>query len=293
MDAMPQAPQDNPQPDAATVAETPAAAELAAGDAGQSASPQDDAHAFEQGFAGVTGEALDEPQPPTQEELDAELVERLGLTGVRERLEELDKLKERDAKVFGHLGNLKQQLEEFRTRLPQGAPQSAFEVTDEDFAELQTDYPDLAAAMKNVLNRAFSRGVPPADAGVPEQPGAVSPAAPPAVSRTSDAVAMAQDELTVRHEDWREVAASPEFQAWKATLSPARREIAEGSWSVQAVSTLLDEFKAHQAQAQQQKQARQSRLEAAVTPRGRTQATPAQTQEDAFRAGFERVMHPK
>lgn len=95
-----------------------------------------------------------------------------------------------------------------------------------------------------------------------------------------------QDELTMRHEDWREIAESDDYRAWKESLSPAKRKIADESWSVQAVAAVLDEYKA--SRAPKPTQNRQERLEAAVTPRGK-QTTPAQTNEDAFAAGFQSV----
>jgi len=106
---------------------------------------------------------------------------------------------------------------------------------------------------------------------------------------------LAIDQVADVHPDWNEVRQTPEFTAWKATLSAADQDQFFGSWNPRHVIKALDTFKAYQkakapappAPAPGANSAdRKSRMTAAVTPRGT--GAPARTapDEDEFDAGF-------
>ena len=95
--------------------------------------------------------------------------------------------------------------------------------------------------------------------------------------------------LSVMHPDWKSIPSTPEFAQWKGTLAPDELQVVNDSWDALSVGDALTKFKAWKAQTVQAKQQRQSRLEAAVTPRGTRQPTPSMTEQDAFLAGFKSV----
>lgn len=245
----------------------------------QEQAPAQDARDFERGFAQVAGTEV-EPEPKPEEISDAmlaKLTEKLGIEGLREKIAEVETLKARDSKVFGSLGALKQRLD-----VLQSAGQQAKSLSEDDFEELKAEYPEFAPMLVAGLNRALGgRAVA---ANPPQQEPAQEQARP--TGPDTALVRNMQDELTMRHEDWRDVVQSPGYAAWKGSLSPARQQIADNSWSVGAVAALLDDYKAALAAP---KKTRQERLEAAIAPKGAAQPTPAQTAEDAFVAGFNSV----
>ncbi len=64
-------------------------------------------------------------------------------------------LKQQLSKAFGTMGNMQQLINQVRSQTPAGA---VVEITDEDFAELKEDFPELAghtrAALERILKRA-------------------------------------------------------------------------------------------------------------------------------------------
>ena len=99
------------------------------------------------------------------------------------------------------------------------------------------------------------------------------------------------EQVADEHPDWAEVAATPEFQAWKATQSAADQARLNNSWSPGFIVKSLTAFKASKAKpaprvpADDSHSTRRSLIDAAVTPRG-TGGNPAATTEDDFDAGF-------
>ena len=98
------------------------------------------------------------------------------------------------------------------------------------------------------------------------------------------------EQVSDEHPDWATVAASPEFNAWKATQSAADRDRLDNSWSPGFIVKSLTAFKAAKAApprapADDSQSTRRSLIDAAVTPRG-TGGTPAANHEDEFDAGF-------
>lgn len=242
----------------------------------QAAAPADEADAaFEQGFDSARGiEAEPEPETPriagyTEDEL-------------RELLEdakEVRKLREREAKVFGTLGSLKQAVDQLRQQAP--AAPAAVAITGQ-LKRLSAEYPEMAEMLTEDLKDALGSGSARVDTTSVER---VVGERLEQTSRTYE-----QKLLSVMHPDWRNVATSQEFAQWKGTLPPDELQVAESSWDALSVSEVLTKFKQWQRDATQSKQTRQARLEAAVAPKSnRAMPTGGATDEDAFVAGFKRA----
>ena len=234
---------------------------------------QEEARAFEQGFADDGQDvARQEPAkaPEPSEDVINAIAAKLGVEDIKQRLSLVDELKGRESKVFGSLGAMRQKID----ALQRGG---ARQLSHDDFAELNAEYPDFAPLLVAGLNRALA-GQPAVSQEV-QPPEQQQPSAP---VRTVDDVALAQEELAISHGDWKDVVQTEGFQKWKTSLSPQRQKVLDNSWNVAVLSRVLDEYKATLAP----KKARQERLEAAITPRGVQRSTPAQTIEDAFLAGF-------
>lgn len=253
----------------------PQEAQVSAEQQAQHDQAQEEARAFEQGFADGDEPAGQEPQQdsasqePSEDIINA-VAAKLGIDDLKQRLSLVDELKGRESKVFGSLGAMRQKID----ALQRGGVR---QLSHDDFAELNAEYPDFAPLLVAGLNRALA-GRPAAEQEV-RQPEPQRPSAP---VRTVDDVALAQEELAISHGDWKEVVQTEGFQKWKAALSPQRQKVLDNSWNVAVLSRVLDEYKATLAP----KKARQERLEAAITPRGVQRSTPAQTIEEAFLAGF-------
>lgn len=240
------------------------------------AEPSDDA-AFQAGFdtARTGGEPEPEPEPPkliagfTEEEVK-NLLQKAG---------EVDRLKERESKVFGSLGALRQAVDALKA---QPSPQAAAPV---NFAlkRLSQEYPEMAESLMEDLKESLG-GV----GGQSFDPTAVDRIVSEKLESTSKNYELKL--LSVMHPDWKTIPASPEFTQWKGTLAPDELQIVEDSWDAIAVGDTLSKFKAWKTQTSQAKQNRQSRLEAAATPtRGARTPTPSLTENDAFVAGWKSV----
>ena len=106
--------------------------------------PDDDA-AFLAGFNGEeTAPADPEPEPPPT---------MFGFTedqfkDLFAKAQEVDRLKEREAKVFGTLGSLKQTLDNLR----QQQPQATAKVTKESLKRLSAEFPEMAEMLADDLS---------------------------------------------------------------------------------------------------------------------------------------------
>lgn len=238
----------------------------------QEAAPPSDA-AFEEGFAAVNAsDAVPDPEPPkhfgkyTEAEMQA-LLEQAG---------EVGKMREREAKVFGTLGSLKQAIDQLRAQpQPQAAPR-----LNAQLKRLSAEFPEMAAMLQEDLSEAL--------AGAPAPPSQdVERMLDERLDRSSRYYETKL--LSVMHPDWRTLPAHPEFLQWKGTLAPDELQVVHDSWDAIAVGQTLEKFKAWRAQVHKTKLSRQSRLESAMTPKGTRQMAPSTTDEDAFVAGFKSV----
>lgn len=238
----------------------------------QAVAPAEDSAdaAFEMGFDAARHGAEPEPEPEPPKLIagytEDELRERLA------KADEVDRLREQQSKLFGKMGAFQQSLEAVKSARPQQANIA--------LTRLAQEYPELAQTLADDLRESLVGGSA-ADAQAVEK----------IVSEKLEGVGKTYETklLSVMHPDWRSIPSMPEFAQWKGTLSPDELRVVDDSWDALSVGEALSKFKSWKAQTIQAKQQRQSRLEAAVTPRGTRQPTPSLTEQDAFEAGFKSV----
>jgi hypothetical protein len=229
---------------------------------------------FLAGFDAARGiESEPEPELPklfagyTEDQVRA-LLEKAG---------EVDKLKERESKVFGTLGALRQAVDALKAQ-PQ---QQAAAPVNIALKRLSQEYPEMAASLMEDLKESQFGGGSQFDPSVVDR----------AIGEKLESVTKTYELklLSMMHKDWRTIPQSPEFAQWKGGLPPDELQVVNDSWDAISVGESLTKFKAWKETNTQAKQQRQSRLEAAVTPRGTRKPTPSMTEEDAFIAGFKSV----
>lgn len=236
------------------------------------AAPSDDDAAFAQGFDAARGV---EPEPQPEPVRIAGYTEE-ELRDLLEKAKEVDKLREREAKVFGTLGSLKQSLDQ----LKQQPPAAAQVAISGGLKRLSSEFPEMAELLQEDLKEALVSGAAAPTESVEQL-----------VNERLDSVSKTYEQklLSVLHPDWRGIYADEAFAQWKGTLSPDELQVVEDSWDAISVGDALTKFKAWRDQAAQAKQTRQTRLEAAVTPKGGRAMPSVATDDDAFVAGFKRA----
>lgn len=246
----------------------------------QAAAPaeQSDDAAFQSGFDTARGNEPElEPEEPkrfagyTEDEL------RVLLS----KVEEVDKLKERESKVFGALGGLKRSIEEIRNQPKQAQPAAALDLKGK-LNRLSAEFPEMAALLTDDLAEALQQ-----PSGVGVDPEAFGRAVDAKFDNVSKGYELKL--LTVMHRDWKQVVQEPAFEQWKATLPPDQLQVVNDSWDAISVGETLTAFKEWKNKTTQTKQNRQSRLESAIAPKGNPQMAPSLSDEDAFVKGFKSV----
>lgn len=251
----------------------------------QAAAPSDDDAAFERGFNDVEApapaeEPQPEPEPAAEPEPAPEPEFQLTPAQAKELYERSQKFEQQVSKAFGTIGALKQQIDQLKAQ----PTQAAFKLTADKLKRLHAEFPEMAAMLSEDLNEAMAatpavqtpaQNIPREDAEAKfnerlEQ-----------LSREKE-----QKILTVAHRDWPVVVQSPEFNAWKEKLPAEDREQLDNSWDAVFVADKISEFKDWKNKTVQTTQAKRTRLEAAITPRGNPQRPPAPSDDDAFVQGF-------
>lgn len=269
------------------------------------------AAAFEDGAPGTTQQPVvaTEAQPDTPAETPVEEVEYVQLpkkdyermmaaTAAAETMEA------QFNKVFGTIGNVKNELlQKLQASAPAGA---AVEITDDDFAELKEDFPELAghtrAALERILKRVGVKGT--GEATQTFDPKTLEPVVD---ARTH---ALQLEELDDMRPGWRDIVGDPKtkpedaakpFRVWLAAQPKEYQDKISNTQSAAITARAIDKFEADQKKAAEKPTAqsdpkpaspqtaiRKDRIEAAVAPRG-TGVAPAKkplTEEDHFQAGF-------
>lgn len=274
---------------------------------------QQEAEAFEAGFAEASGAEVPppaepqpqpepEPMPEPETEPEEGIIPEFGLTpsAIRARLakvDELDRMKQemhqlaqhRD-RQYGTIGELKQrvqQMQEGRTAQP------TVRLTSESLKRLRGEYPELAELLAQDLSEAVAVGNTPAPAGVdPQQIEQL------VAKRTAEVERRAQDQtmkqvqqllLARDHPDWKEVAGSAEFSLWKANLDPRERTMLENSWDSSVIGSALTAYKGWRGKQAEKMVSKRNRLERAIQPNGVASNSDTAGEVDAFLAGFNAV----
>lgn len=272
---------------------------------------------FDAGFAGQenpteTPDALDTPEvaettpaqaepaavePPAPEyvQITKEDLERLNASAAA--VEELRAtLTSQGDKTFGKIGGLERVIKELQQSTPAG---EAVELSEEDMAEFAQEYPELASLQRTVLNKALGkiklRGTGTAETFAPEQiDEMVAKRLDPALKEVDERVEhMVESRLLAKeHPDWKEIvdAGNPEsknpYRTWLATQPAEYQAQVNSATNSDLISSSITKFK-DAAKAAQAISQRQSRIEAAVTPKGAGgNAAPSNSDDDDFEAGF-------
>lgn len=274
------------------------ATEVAATEAAQpeqAAAPSQDDAAFEQGFNAAQGkevtapapvpEPAPEPAPEPEPEPAPPAEPEFTTAQIKELVEKVSAMQQRESKVFGTIGALKQQLDQFKAQ-PQPS-QAAIKLTAEKLKRLSAEFPEMAAMLSEDLNEALA-GAPAAPALDPQQlQQQVQQIIDGRLTETSRTYEMKL--LSLQHRDWQQVVQSPEFKTWKESLPEKDRTELDNSWEASFIGEKLTEFKDWKNKTVQTTQNRKARLEAAITPRGNPQSPPAPSAEDAFVSGFKQA----
>ena len=238
--------------------------------------------AFAAGFSGEEAKPIAEPEPDPEEQSIQDFLKEFE--ELKAKAAEIDKLKEREQRIYGTLGSLKQSIDQLRSQPRPSA--TAVQVTKEKFAKLGQMFPEMAELLAEDLNGVLTGvGATPADPSQFEQ--TFDSKLTERLQQSQQAMQQQFEAkvLTVMHPDWRQVVPSPEFQQWKQSLPEETRAELDTSWDAEFIGSKLNEFKDWKSKATQGQQAKQRRLEAAITPKGGAQA-PVPTVEDAFIQGF-------
>lgn len=170
---------------------------------------------------------------------------------------------------------------------PAGAPsqeqQAKAAVTSEKWEALKADFPEWAEAMEERLAAVQAIPTAPAQAEVAAQMRAELEAEfNQRLLQNSRAAMSAVVEM--RHEGWVKTVKSPEFQAWRATQSPEVNALGASENALDAIK-LLDLYK----EARKKTASAAARLKSAEAPKG-VPVTPAvESENDAFKAGFNKA----
>lgn len=203
------------------------------------------------------------------------------------------------AKLMGNAPNAdriaQQVIDRVRSETPAGL---SVEVTDEDFAELAADFPELAKSMRAALERTIKKaqikGTGPAEAA---QPVDVNAAVEQALMKREEAA------LAKAYPDWTEIVAKPKasgdvipadnpFRVWLSQQAPEYQKEINETNSYADIMAAITKFKTATASPSPKPDkaaARRALIADAVTPRADGSPPPLntpQSAEEAFGAGF-------
>lgn len=192
--------------------------------------------------------------------------------------------------AFGKIGGMQDLFNQLKAS---AAPGTAVTVSEEDFADLAAEYPELAKLQVKGMNALLSK----MKATGPGEQATPAPVAAPAIN-PEQVIQQAEQRIEQKlelkrfarkHPDWQAVVNGQEFKDW-ITKQPA--DVQKGyqeSWDSDVTIPILDGFKASQkatANSAPAVSTRQQRLSSAVPPRGTGGHAPKPTEDDDFLAGF-------
>ncbi len=264
--------------------------------------------AFGEGFKGESTETPTEPEPvieavaePVIEPVQEPVTPKLAQI-TEEQFADLLKMHGKMSKLdegFGTLGNLKQRIEQLQASTTSGKP---VEVTDEDMADLQAEFPEFADLTKKVLTKVVGKlrgtGTAPVDTEA-----LLTQAEARAEARVFKRI---QDEAAVdlldEHPDFRTITGNYEtretaptaFQSWVAKQPADFQKRLYDSNNASYLSKQITRFKTETAEKPKpaptpKPNERTARLTASVTPKGVAPAG-SPPEENSFSSGFRHAM---
>ena len=235
--------------------------------------------AIQAGFNSVNGieDAVIEPEAPR-------LIAGYTEDEVKKAFATIAALEQRESKIFGSMGSMKQSIDSLRTN--QQAPVSAPVLNwgPDKLKRLSAEFPELASMLAQDLGDMSLSG----GQANPQQ---IEQIVEQRLKTSMDKTSQAYESrfLSVQHPDWKKVVVAEDFVGWKETLPATDKAELDASWDAEFIGDKISEFKAWKAQASQSKQTNQRRLEAAITPKSGGSGRPASSETDAFLAGFKSV----
>jgi hypothetical protein len=233
-------------------------------------------------------EAEAAPKAPKYVQLTQEQFDRLEAAAAKTATIETQM-----SKAFGTLGDMQQVVKKLQSATPAGA---SIEIPKDAFADMEKDFPELAAHMRAGLEKSLKgmRGTAPAD----------SPSADPeAVQKTVTEVLLKNEQATLDgdHPTWREIVGAVDkdgkpdprhpFRAWLMTQTNEYQTRINSTSSPATINRAIDRFIAAKAALPKtptpapKVAARTDRIRDAITPRG-DGGQPAPVTKDDFAEGF-------
>jgi len=192
--------------------------------------------------------------------------------------------------AFGKMGGLERVIKQYQDQTG-----VSVEITEDDFAELRDEYPDLLEPHMKALQRVAGKLRGPGRVDESSIQPFLEKARPELVEhiRREVLVQDAKETLSETHPEWESVIGnslenkpgSPEFFQWFAAQPQEYQSRLNGSWNPVVIGRAIDKFTAHQ-ESLKKKAERQDRFDQAVTPKGDGGYEPPTDNNDAFNAGF-------
>lgn len=189
--------------------------------------------------------------------------------------------------LAGNFGKLNVAIQKIQRDTPQG---QAVEITEEDFAELKAEWPEVAEMSLKGFNRVLSKlkGTGGAPAESIDVDKLVTERIAPEIEKVwQKANAEITDlRIQVHHRDWKTVLNSQEFMAWEKTLPQEEQEKFLSSSDPEYVAATITKFKEAQAAASKKQEQNKQRLANAVQPEGKSAPRGAISEQAAADKAF-------
>lgn len=256
--------------------------------------------AFDAGFEGKTAEkpaAADKLKPAETPQVDAPAepeyvqITKSDWADIKAAAMKTASYDQQLSKAFGTIGNLQKVVTALQGQTPRGGK---IEISEDAFADMKKDFPELADASLGALRKALA-GFSGTGAAEVDETLIERIAAKQATAREIDAL---EDE----YPDWRKIVGAVdiakekpdpnnEFRKWLATKDEVYQARVNGSESAAVLTRAIRSFqtdtKAPAKPAAAPANGRADRIREAVQPKGDgAQAPPRNTSEEAFAAGF-------
>ena len=202
------------------------------------------------------------------------------LKSILERATRVDAIEDQLRKANGKIGELNGTLQEIQRRRPtQHAP--AEDLDDEQIAEFESTFPEFGPAVEARARKIAQEVMQSQQAQGQRDPEEISKQVNLAVMNTT-------------HKGWQQTTASDDFKLWIASQPPDVQQTYQTTWDAQELGGIVTAFKSRQQAASARSTKSKQRLEAALTPDGRSsKVVHAVTEQDAMQAGFDAVRTPR
>lgn len=197
------------------------------------------------------------------------------------------------SKAFGTMGNLKQVVDRLQTQAPAGVN---VEIPPDAFAELEQDFPEVAAKIRSGIEKTLKGVKGNTAAAVPDLDAMGSVARAEMVKREIDT-------LDETHPGWRENIGAPQdsahpFRAWLVRQPAEYQKRINSTYSSAVIGRAIDRYETEKKAAEAPPPgtrptaprivARNDRIRAAVQPRGDGggMPPPSRTENDEFLDGW-------